>query len=111
MLQVHWLHNYDSDGLRAAIEEDNHPYEKRNRYRLQMATERTYMSDRLTLRARGFAGLQVQDWHLRLEADYEWSDNIRIYAGSLHYDADNETSRFGAMQDHDAFYSRLRYSF
>ncbi len=111
MFQVHWLHNYDSKGLREDIDEENHPYEKRNRYRLQLATERSYMSDRLTLRARGFAGLQVQDWHLRLEADYEWSDNIRVYAGSLHYDADNEASRFGALQDHDAFYSRLRYSF
>ncbi len=83
----------------------------RNRYRLQGATTRTYWQDRLELEARGFLGITEDDWHLRLSGSYEWSDAIHFTLGSLLYGADRPSTRFGALEDHDLIYTRLRYSF
>ncbi len=112
LLQAHWLRQLSADGLRAAlVDQPDHPLAERDRYRVQFAAEQSFLADRLTLAARFFWGIQVEDWHLRLEADYQWSDAVRFYLGTLFYDAENPASRFGPLQDHDLIYTRLRYSF
>jgi hypothetical protein len=88
-----------------------HPDQHEYRNRVQVATTRTYWSDRLTLTLRGFAGLTEEDWHTRTSLDYEWSDAVTISGGGLFYGADFDFTRFGAIDENDMGYVRIRYGF
>ncbi len=114
MLQGTWLIDDDASQARRQAEndlDDDHPATERDKYRLQVATTREYWDDRLVVEARGLFGITEEDYNLRLQANYEWSDSINIYAGTLHFDGEYEDTRFGALEENDLFYSRLRYSF
>lgn len=89
----------------------NHPDKHEYRNRLQVATTRTYWSDRLTLTLRGFAGLTEEDWYSRTSLNYEWSDAVTISGGGLFYGADYDFTRFGALDENDMGYVRIRYGF
>ncbi len=110
MAQASWFRQEDAAGLRSLMPDD-HPYNDRNRYRLQVSTKREYMADRLTLRGRFFSGLSEDDWWLRLRGDYEWSDSVTLYAGSFFFGAEHPASRFGATEESNHIYTRIRYSF
>lgn len=88
-----------------------HPGKHEYRKRLQVATTRTYWSDRLTLNLRGFAGLTEEDWHGRSSLEYDWSDAVTITGGGLFYGADQGFTRFGALENNDMGYIRIRYGF
>ena len=110
MVQGTWSRQLNGSRFRQLLPPDD-PNTSRDRYRLQAATTRTYWEDRLEVVVRGFLGTTEEDWHLRLTAEYEWSDAININIGSLLYGAEQPQSRFGALKDHDLFFTRLRYSF
>jgi hypothetical protein len=100
----------DAAGYRDALPAD-HPDAERVRHRLQVATTRNYWSDRLTVELRGFAGLTEEDWHARLQNTYDYSDAVSLSSGFLLYGADQPTSRFGVLDEHDLAFVRLRYGF
>jgi hypothetical protein len=51
----------DASERRAKFDSDD-PESERESYRLQLATNRTYFEERLTLEARGFVGFTEEDW-------------------------------------------------
>ncbi|MFB6346184.1 MAG: hypothetical protein ABEK50_10480 [bacterium] len=110
MLQATWARQFDGDVYRDLLSTD-HPDSDRDRFRFQAATTRTYWEDRLEVELRGFLGTTEEDWHVRATTAYEWSDAVNITLGTYHYGAAHSASRFGAMDDHDLFLTRLRYSF
>ncbi|MFB6345184.1 MAG: hypothetical protein ABEK50_05340 [bacterium] len=100
----------DAEQYRDLLPSDN-PESDRVRHRLQVATTRDYWSDRLTLELRGFVGLTEEDWHARAQTTYDWSDAITLSSGFLTYGREFATTRFGALEEHDMAFARLRYGF
>ena len=52
-----------------------------------------------------------QDWHLRLKADYRFSDSWKGSVGIYAYGGEDDYSFLGQLKENDAVWVRLRYSY
>jgi hypothetical protein len=83
-------------------------HEVRQVYTVRVDRTAYYETLRLSLFA--FVSPTDEDAHLRLSVTYRFSDEVSATLGGLVFEGDDPTT-FGAMDDHDSVYLRLRHEF
>jgi len=113
-MQFYWEGMQDHDLARSSLDTAFGPgayLKDENRTLVTLRLRQQLLYQTLTLGAFVFYSPSDEDSYLRLTADYDYSDQLKLTLGSNLFQGNDRRSLFGMNDQNDSVYGRARLSF